>query len=52
MVTFWIYAGESGTTLSGIIRKLMTDPHCMAKLDTKGMVGTISAGDHKALLYT
>ena len=30
----------------------MTDPHGMAKLDPKGTVGTIYAGDHKTLLYT
>ena len=37
-----------------IIRKLMTDPHCysMVKLDPKGTVGRIYAGDHKTLLYT
>ena len=35
-----------------ILRKLMTDPHGMAKLDPKGTVGTINAGDHKTLLYT
>ena len=35
-----------------IIRKLMADPHGMAKLDPKGTVGTIYAGDHKKLLYT
>ena len=35
-----------------IISRLMTDPHGMAKLDPKGTVGTISAGDHKTLLYT
>ena len=35
-----------------IIRKLMTDPHSMAKLDPKGTVGTIYAGDHMLLLYT
>ena len=29
-----------------IIKKLMTDPHGMAKLDPKGMVDTIYAGDH------
>ena len=34
-----------------IIRKLMTDPHGMAKLDSKGTVGKIYAGDHKTLLY-
>ena len=37
---------------SPIIRKLMTDPQGMAKLDPKGIVGTIYAGDHKALLET
>ena len=36
--------------LNRIIRKLMTDPHGMAKLDPRGMVGTIYAGDHKTLL--
>ena len=35
-----------------IIRKLITDPHGMAKLDPKGTVGTIYAGNHKTLLYT
>ena len=30
----------------------MTDPHCMVKLDPKGTVGRIYAGDHKTLLYT
>ena len=30
----------------------MTDPHGMAKLDPKGTVGTIYAGDYKTLLYT
>ena len=30
----------------------MTDPQGMAKLDPKGMFGTIYAGDHKTLLYT
>ena len=30
----------------------MTNPHGMAKLDPKGTVGMIYAGDHKALLYT
>ena len=30
----------------------MTDPHGMAKLNPKSMVGTIYAGDHKTLLYT
>ena len=35
-----------------IIRKLMTDPHGMAKLDPKGMIGTIYAGGHKTLLNT
>ena len=30
----------------------MTDPHGMAKLDPKGNVGTIYAGDHKTMLYT
>ena len=35
-----------------IIRKLMTDPQGMAKLDPKGTVGTIYAGDHRTLLYT
>ena len=34
-----------------IIRKLMTDPHGMAKLDPKGTDGTIYAGN-KTLLYT
>ena len=34
------------------IRKLMTDPKGMAKLDPKGTVGTIYAGDKKPLLYT
>ena len=34
------------------IRKLMTDPQGMAKLDPNGMVGMIYAGDHKTLLYT
>ena len=29
----------------------MTDPQGMAKLDPKGTVGTIYAGDNKALLY-
>ena len=35
-----------------IIKKLMTDSQGIAKLDPKGMVGTIYAGDHKTLLYT
>ena len=35
-----------------IIRKLMTDPQGMAKLDPKSMVGMIYAGGHKTLLYT
>ena len=35
-----------------IIKKLMTDSQGMAKLDPKGMVGTIYAGDHKTSLYT
>ena len=43
--SYWLYGFP-------IIRKLMTDPHGMAKLDPKGMVGTIYAGDHKTLLYT
>ena len=30
----------------------MTDPHGMAKLDRKGTVGTIYAGNHKTKLYT
>ena len=30
----------------------MTDLQGMAKLDPKGMVGTIYAGDHKILLET
>ena len=30
----------------------MTDPQGMAKLDPKGTVGTIYAGDHKTLLET
>ena len=33
-----------------IIRKLMSDPHGMAKLDPKGTVGTIYAGNHKTKL--
>ena len=35
-----------------IIRKLITDPQGMTKLDPKGTVGTIYAGDHKTLLET
>ena len=35
-----------------IIRNPMTDPHEMGKLDPKGTVGMIYAGDHKTLLYT
>ena len=35
---------------SPIIRKLITDPHGMAKLGPKKTVGTIYAGDHKTLL--
>ena len=35
-----------------IIRKLITDPHGITKLNPKGTVGTIYAGDHKTLLYT
>ena len=35
-----------------IIRKLMTDTQSMAKLDPKGTVGTIYAGDHNTLLRT
>ena len=35
-----------------MLRKLITDPHGKAKLDPKGTVGTIHAGDHKTLLYT
>ena len=30
----------------------MTDPHDMGKLDPRGTVGMIYAGDHKTLLYT
>ena len=30
----------------------MTDPQGMAKVDPKGTVGMIYAGDHKTLLYT
>ena len=30
----------------------MTDTQGMAKLDPKGMIGTIYAGYHKTLLYT
>ena len=37
---------------SPIIRKLLTDPQGMAKLDPISTVGTIYAGDHKTLLYT
>ena len=33
-----------------IIRKLITDPHGMAKLGPKKTVGTIYAGVHKTLL--
>ena len=35
-----------------IIRKRMTDPQDIAKLDPKSMVGMIYAGGHKTLLYT
>ena len=34
------------------IRKLMTDPQGMAKLDPKGTVGMIYARGDKTLLYT
>ena len=43
---------EDFLTLFPIIRKLIIDPHGMAKLDPKGMVFMIYAGDHKTLLYT
>ena len=35
-----------------IIRKLITDPQGMAKLDPKGFVDTIYTRDHKTLLHT
>ena len=43
---------EEFLTFFAIIGKLITDPHDMAKLDPKGTVGMIYAGDHKTLLYT
>ena len=43
---------EDFLTFFPIIRKLITDLHGMAKLDPKGTVGTIYAGDHKTLLHT
>ena len=49
---FHFMVSEVFLTFFPIIRKLMTDSHCMAKLDPKGTVGTIYAGDHKTLLYT
>ena len=45
-------ASEDLFLIFPIIRKLMTDPQGMAKLDPKSMVGTIYAWDHKTLLYT
>ena len=35
-----------------ILRNLMTDPRDMGKLDPRGTVGMIYAGDNKTLLYT
>ena len=43
---------EDFLTFFPIIRKLIIDPHGMAKLDPKGMFFMIYAGDHKTLLYT
>ena len=48
--SYWLHAWFS--EVFPIIRKLMTDPQGMAKLDPKGTVGTIYAGGQKTLLYT
>ena len=49
--SYWLHGFRSFLMCFPIIRKLMTDPHDMAKLEPKGRVGMIYAGDHKTLLY-
>ena len=47
--SYWLHGFQK---IFPIIRKLMTDPQDMAKLDPKGTVGTIYAGGNKTSLYT
>ena len=44
--SYWLHGFKRFFNVFPIIKKLMTDPHGMAKLDPKGIVDTIYAGDH------
>ena len=49
--SYWPHGFRRYLKFFPIIRKLMTDPQGMTKLDPRGTVGMSYGGDHKTLLY-
>ena len=49
---YWLHGFQRFLKFFPIIRQIIRDPQGMAKLDPKGTVGTIYAGNHKIVLYT